>query len=372
MDKPCEKRCKRITKITIFLLLCVLLSIFIAVSAAFQINIVSYAAAGGSASIVIERDSKRILSGSNYNENLPIASTTKILTALTVIDNVEDLDKKISVPKKAVGVEGSSIYLVEGEKLSYLELLYGLMLRSGNDAAVALAIATSGDVDSFIVKMNEKARECGANECNFTNPHGLHDDNHLCSAKDLAYITAVALTRPIFAEIVSTKFIKISGDPVRYLTNKNKMLRNFEGADGVKTGYTVKSGRCLVTSATKNGMQLISVVLNHPDMWNDAGAMLNSAFAKYTMIEIIDGSPRLIDVEKGAYKKVWAQSESFKYPLSDEEYERLKIIENIPRLTAPVKCGENVGSVEVYLDNQLLFSNNIYTIANIKRKGIFK
>lgn len=372
MDKPCEKRGKRIAKITIFLLLCILLTIFTAISAAFQINIVTFAAAGKSASIVIERDSKRILSGTNYNENLPIASTTKILTALTVIDNVDDLDKKICIPKKAVGIEGSSIYLVEGEKLSYLELLYGLMLRSGNDAAVALAIATSGDIDSFIVKMNEKARECGANDCSFTNPHGLHDDNHLCSAKDLAYITAAALTRPVFSKIVSTKSIKISGDPVRYLTNKNKMLRNYDGADGVKTGYTVKSGRCLVTSATKNGMQLISVVLNCPDMWNDARVMLDSAFATYSMIEIIDESPRLIEVKKGSYKKVWAQSESFSYPLSDEEYKRIEIIENLYHLTAPVKCGEIAGTVEVYLDNQLLFSNNFYTIANIKRKGIFK
>lgn len=370
MDKPYKKCCFNNKKITLFCLFLSILAIFFQVLPILIKKNVAYAARNYSSAIVIEQHSGRILFGENVDAPLPIASTTKILTALTVIDSVKNIDEAVTVPKEAVGIEGSSIYLVAGETLSYRELLYGLMLRSGNDAAVTLAISVAGNVPDFVKLMNDKAKECGAFNCIFTNPHGLHDDKHLCSALGLAKITAVALARPDFKEIVSTKTIKISGDPVRYLHNKNKMLSNFEGANGVKTGFTKKSGRCLVTSAERDGMQLISVVLNHGDMWNDSKNMLERAFAEYKMHTLSDGEPLWIDVEKGKYKKVMVQAEHFKYPLTDEEYKKIKINTDLPAsLTAPVNNNQNIGKISVFCDDCLLFSSNFYTISNIKKKG---
>jgi len=187
-----------------------------------------------------------------------MASTTKIVTALTVIRNT-DLDEVVEIPKAACGIEGSSIYLREGEHLTVRELLYGLMLRSGNDCAVALALHTSGSVEAFAELMNTTAVELGCENSNFVNPHGLHDDRHYTTALDLAAVTCEALHNETFREIVSTKAVRISNEGYEYdrvLVNKNKLLSNVDGADGVKTGYTKKAGRCFVGSATKNGMQV--------------------------------------------------------------------------------------------------------------------
>jgi hypothetical protein len=160
-------------------------------------------------------------------------------------------------------VEGSSIYLRQGEKLTIRQLLYGLMLRSGNDCAVALAVKIGGNVERFAEMMNELARKIGVEKTNFVNPHGLHDDNHYTTAFDLARISAYAMKNSVFREIVSTKNITISGvEGERVLVNKNKMLSTFAGGDGIKTGFTKRAGRCLVSSAIKNGMEVVSVVLN--------------------------------------------------------------------------------------------------------------
>ncbi len=371
MDKSCEKRYIRDKKITIILLIILVFAIITSILVDFSNKSVSYAATNSSA-IVIEQSSGRVLYEDNADALLPIASTTKILTALTVIDNVAELDEKIKIPKEAVGIEGSSIYLVEGETLTYRELLYGLMLRSGNDAAVALAIATAGSVDGFVALMNDKAKECGAENCVFTNPHGLHDDKHLCSARGLAKITAAAFNRETFRKIVAAKSIKISGEPVRYLANKNKMLLQYDGANGVKTGFTKKAGRCLVSSAQRDGMQLIAVVLNHADMWNDSKAMLDTAFNKYSMRVLSDGEPTLVKVDKGKYSAVLAQAEKYCYPLTDEEYKTARVVVELPDFVcAPVKNNENIGNIKVFLGERLLFSSNFYTISNIKKKGIF-
>lgn len=327
-----------------------------------------------SAAIVMEQSTGRVLYAENQDARLPIASTTKILTALTVIDNAADLDKKIKISKQAVGIEGSSIYLKEGEELSYRELLYGLMLRSGNDSAAALAIGVSGNLADFVTLMNETARKCGAVNCCFTNPHGLHDDKHLCSAYDLALITKEALNRPAFCEIVSAKSAKISGDPIRYLANKNKMLTNFDGANGVKTGFTKKSGRCLVTSAIRGGMQLISVVLNHGDMWNDSAEMLERAFSSFKMRKLIDRENLYgVDIQKGKYSKTVVKiPNDCYYPLTDGEFSDVRYEVDLPEyLTAPLQKGEIAGTMRVYLGNRLLFSDNFYTITNIQRKGFF-
>ncbi len=241
------------------------------------------ASVGGASKIVMEQSSRRVLYDVDGNVRRYPASTTKILTALCVLENCT-LSDIVEVPKEAEGVEGSSLYLRCGDKISVEDLLYGLMLRSGNDCAVALAIKTSGSVDNFVEIMNEKALEIGAENSHFVNPHGLHDDNHYVTAYDLALICAKAYEGEDFCRIVSTKKRKIvvNGED-RYIANKNKMLSSYSGANGVKTGYTKRSGRCLVSGAKRDGMQLISVVLNCPDMWIDTVRMLDFAFDNYVM-----------------------------------------------------------------------------------------
>lgn len=217
-----------------------------------------------SSSIVMDAASGRVLGGSGYNTRGYPASTTKILTALVVLERTEP-ECVVTVPDEAVGVEGSSIYLRKGEKLTVEDLLYGLMLRSGNDAAVALAVATAGSVERFAAMMNARAAMCGAKDSHFVNPHGLHDDDHYTTAYDMALIAAEAYSNPLFARIVSTSKITVGeGESTRCLYNKNKLLGMIDGANGVKTGYTKKSGRCLVGGAFRDGMQLVSVVLNIP------------------------------------------------------------------------------------------------------------
>lgn len=238
-----------------------------------------------SGAVCIEWTSRKVLYGDGeHNKTFP-ASTTKILTALVVLENLQ-LNEKVTVPKQAVGIEGSSLYLKEGEVLTVEDLLYGMMLRSGNDAATTLAIAVSGNLTDFAKQMNEKARECGANNSNFVNPHGLHHPDHYTTAYDMALITAEAMKYSYFRTIVMSQKARIGeGESTRVIANKNKMLYLYEGANGVKTGYTKNSGRCLVSSAKRNGMQLISVVLNHGDMWGDSMKLMDYGFDNFEMVD---------------------------------------------------------------------------------------
>ena len=236
--------------------------------------------------VLIEWTTKKILYDDGASNRTFPASTTKILTALVVLENLE-LSQKISIPRDAVGVEGSSLYLKEGEVLTVEDLLYGMMLRSGNDAATALALAVSGNLVDFARKMNEKALEIGATSSNFVNPHGLHHKDHYTTAYDLALITAEAMKHPYFCKIIMSQRARIGeDDSFRIIANKNKMLKLYEGANGVKTGFTKNSGRCLVSSAKRNGMQLIAVVLNHGDMWGDSMSILDYGFDNYEMVDV--------------------------------------------------------------------------------------
>lgn len=235
----------------------------------------------GKSAVVIEAGTGEIIYQKNAHAPLPMASTTKIMTAICAIENT-NTNFPIKVSDTAVGIEGSSIYLQKGEVITIKELLYGLMLNSGNDAAVALAIAVSGSVEDFCNLMNQTAKAIGAKNTNFTNPSGLYDDNHYTTAYDLAIISAYALKNPLFKEIVSSKEKKISApeQKSRYLKNHNKLLWNYSGAIGVKTGYTKKCGRCLVSAATREGVTLVAVTLNAPDDWSDHTKMLDFGFSK--------------------------------------------------------------------------------------------
>ena len=234
-----------------------------------------------SAIALLDADSGEILYAENPDLPMEIASTTKILTAIVVIENA-DVFMTYTIPKAAVGIEGSSIYLREGEKWRVLDLLYGLMLRSGNDAATALAIATSGSIDGFVSLMNQTAKKIGATGSRFTNPHGLHDEEHYSTAVDMARITAYALRCPIFAAICKTKTHRCEkqgkdGTENVVFYNKNKLLYSYPDAIGVKTGYTKHSGRCLVSAAEREGVKLICVTINVYDTYG----VSESLFEKY-------------------------------------------------------------------------------------------
>lgn len=228
------------------------------------------------AALLLDATEGRILFSQNASARLPMASTTKIMTAIVTIENMPT-DYVVTVAKEAVGVEGSSIYLYAGERITCLDLLYGLMLESGNDAAAALAIAVGGTEERFVMLMNEKAKELGLKDTHFSNPHGLSAENHYTSAADLARLTDYALQNELFAEIVSTKKTTAC-DGTRYYVNHNRLLFSYEGMIGVKTGYTQASGRCLVTAARRYGRTLICVTLNDYCCSADHVRMLDSGF----------------------------------------------------------------------------------------------
>lgn len=240
------------------------------------------------AAVLMEADSGRILVDVNAHSRLPMASTTKIMTALVALSN-SDPDDVVTVSEKAVGIEGSSVYLKAGEQLTMEQLLYALLLESANDAAAAIAIAVAGDIPSFADLMNETAAELGLTESHFTNPHGLDADDHYTTAYDLALLTKYALREPAFAKIVSTykTTIPLSGaEGTRVLVNHNKMLKSYNGAIGVKTGYTRRCGRCLVSAAARDGVTMIAVTLSAPDDWRDHAALLDYGFSQYTSVTL--------------------------------------------------------------------------------------
>jgi D-alanyl-D-alanine carboxypeptidase/D-alanyl-D-alanine carboxypeptidase (penicillin-binding protein 5/6) len=219
-----------------------------------------------------------------------MASTTKIMTALIALE-YGNIDQKYAVPKDAVGVEGSSVYLVEGEMLTLGELVYALMLESANDAAEAIAIVIAGSTEAFADIMNRRANELELHDTHFTNPHGLDDPEHYTTAHELAIIASEAMKNETFRKIVSTRKRTIplnDGEGARVLTNHNKMLASYDGAIGIKTGYTKKSGRCLVSAAEQDGVQLIAVTLNAPNDWQDHHTMLDMGFDCYESVTLCD------------------------------------------------------------------------------------
>lgn len=231
---------------------------------------------------LIDGDTGELVFSKNCDARREPASTTKICTAITVLENTTLLDLPIPVPDEAVGVEGSSLYIQKGEMLSVRDLLYGLMLQSGNDCAVALSIIVGGSVDGFVKMMNETAKKAGADNTNFMNPHGLHHDEHYTTARDLCAISYYAMQNEVFREIVSTKRHRTpyhGRDYDRNFANKNKILFEYEGGNGIKTGYTRASGRCLVSSATRDGKTYICTVLNCYDMFEECMRLMDMAFS---------------------------------------------------------------------------------------------
>lgn len=309
------------------------------------------------AECVMELHSRRVLYERAGRQALPMASTTKILTAITVLEHTNDLFGEYEAASESIGVEGSSAYLKSGERYSTNDLLYGLLLRSGNDCAVALAIRTSGSLEEFSKLLNLTAQAAGALDSRFLTPHGLPCDGHYTTARDLSLITCYALRDERFAQIVSTKFYAPRG-----WKNKNKMLQTFEGAIGVKTGYTKQAGKCLVSAAKRGNMTLVCTVLNCPNTYARSTELLEDAFATFDNRKILSCDTP-VEVEVSGKKVAAHVQKDLFYPLREEEYGLLEreVVAN-ERIKKFPKKGDFIGQIKISLANRLLFSEKLYKL----------
>lgn len=321
-------------------------------------------------------DTKQVLYSKSSDERLPMASTTKIMTALVTISECE-LTDTVKIDERAVGIEGSSAYLKAGDILSVEELLYALMLQSANDAAVALAYHIAGGVEEFSELMNEKALKMGLSDTHFTNPHGLDDEEHYTTAADLAVMASELLSSPTLREIVSTyKKSFVTETRRRTYVNHNKLLLRTDGAIGVKTGFTKRSGRCLVGAAERDGLTLVTVTLDAPSDWSDHEQMLDYG---YSLIERID----LADAGEIRYDIPVINGDGTSVGVSNIEGASVivgRAKHNIERhvrlsrfLCAPIKKGEVLGEVVFTLDGE--YAGTVKLVAendvNIKKTGFF-
>lgn len=348
----------------------------------------SFPEVSAQSAIVMDASSKRVLFEKNAYEKRGMASTTKIMTALIALENL-DINDIVCVSAFAAGTEGSSIWLSPFENISVNDLLYGLMLASGNDAATALAEHTSGSVDAFTVLMNRKAKSIGAYNTNFTNPHGLPDNNHYTTAYDMALIAADAMKNKAFAQIVATKNRTISWEGSQWdrsLSNHNKLLNRYEYATGIKTGFTKKDGRCLVSSAQKDGRELVCVTLNAPDDWNDHITMHEYCFGEYEAYTACRkgasaGTFVNKDGENDDVHMLYA--EDYVTSLTKAEIEKVKI-KKVFNVTYPVSknqvvgradifCGEEcIGSIDLIAANSAEVKDRFFPVLLKLAKGILK
>lgn len=275
------------------------------------------------AAILMELESGRILYKKNEHEKMRIASITKIMTAILAIESGK-MDEFVRISKRAEGVEGSSIYLRAGERMKLEDLVYGLMLRSGNDAAIAIAEHVAGSVEGFVFLMNEKAREIGMTNTSFKNPHGLDDhEEHYSTAYDMALLSKYAMENDKYREISAAKRHEVSGEQRRIWTNKNRLLTElYRYSTGGKTGYTKRAKRTLVSTAMKNDMELVCVTLNAPSDWHDHMNLFNWAYETYQMERLIkEGIQK--EITDPFYRNRIYTTYSFEYPLNEEEREQV-------------------------------------------------
>ena len=328
--------------------------------------------------IVIEASTGKVLYSKNAAEQRYPASTTKIMTLITALEYGK-LDDVVTASDQAAGTEGSSLWLTAGERLTLLDMLYGVMLVSGNDATVAVAEHISGSVENFAKQMTAKAHAIGAVNSNFTNSSGLPDEQHYSTAHDLAKITAYGYKNQLFAQIVSTqhKVIPWPGkDHDRDLYNENKMLWLYDGANGVKTGYTDAAGRCLVSAANRNGIQIIAVVLDSEHMWHDSIKLLDYGFSKLTQLPVVrkDDILKTVKITEGKVGKVKLMAtDDIILPVADNEFDKFTTVIDAPeKVAAPVAAGQKLGTVTVMYDNVAVASTELVADRTVERKSFFK
>ena len=328
------------------------------------------------AAALYEPETETFVYTKNSNERLGMASTTKIMSALIALESL-NMDAPVQIDDRAVGTDGSSIYLEKGEIMSAEDLIYALMLNSANDAAEALAYEICGSVEGFCDMMNERAAELGLCDTHFSNPHGLDAKDHYTTAHDLAIITAEALKNPKFKEISATKSREItSNTKTRVLTNHNKMLKAYDGCIGVKTGYTQLTGRSLVSAAERNGLRLIGVTIDAPDDWADHTEMLDFGFSTVHAIKLIDAGEYVysLPIIGGDVDSITVQSkDELKYIYTGVTPDVTKQI-YLPRYaTAPIKTGDTVGSIVFKIGNKVIAITDIIAMGSAKeaKKGLF-
>ena len=308
---------------------------------------------GASSAILIDGESGRVLYEQNAHEMRYIASITKLMTALVAMESGHSLDEVVSIKKEYTGAEGSSMYLREGEELTLEALMYGLLLASGNDAALAVAGYCGGSVGEFVARMNRRAVLLGMENTRFVNPSGLTEEGHMSTAADMAKLAAACMKNETIAKMVGTRTITIAG---RTFTNHNKLLWRYEGCIGMKTGYTERSGRTLISCAERNGQRLIAVTLNDANDWADHTAMLDHGFASYTRTRLCGAGECFarLPVTGSLLSFVPAEAaDEVYYPLAQGEQLRREV--SLARwLQAPVTRGQTAGTVTWYLGERVV------------------
>lgn len=339
--------------------------------------------------IVLERNSKTILYGKNEYTKTKMASTTKIMTAIVVIENT-NLNDSVEISSKAAGTGGSRLKIKRGDKITVKDLLYGLMLRSGNDAAVALAEYVGGSIEGFAILMNNKAKQLGLENTNFVTPHGLDSEEHYTTTYELALLTDYALKNETFLEIVRTKNCNILINGVsRNISNTNELLGNLNGVYGVKTGFTNGAGRCLVTAIKRDNLDIICVVLGADTKkirTTDSVKLIEYTFSNFKNInlrtKIEDEFQKWeninfgrINIEKGIQNVINLKLEEYNlktYPIKNNTENNIKInIDANLNLIAPVNSNTQVGEIEVLYNSSMILKIGILTDNNIKKKAVF-
>lgn len=338
--------------------------------------------------VVLDRNSKSVIYGKNEKNKTKMASTTKIMTSLIIIENT-NLSNIVEISKKAASTGGSRLGLKTGDKVSVMDLLYGLMLRSGNDAAVALAEYVGGSIPEFAKLMNEKAQELNLTNTHFETPHGLDSEEHYTTAYELALLTDYALNNKVFANIVNTKTYSITINGVqRTIGNTNELLGNMNGVYGVKTGFTNGAGRCLVTSTKRDNLDIICVVLGADTKkirTTDSIKLIEYTFSNFRYMNLnskieeefnnwLDMNLGRINIEKGNKKGIKLKLEEYnleKYPIKNGTDNRINIcIDANLNLIAPVKKETKIGEMHIIYNNSEIAKINIITAEDAEKKHV--
>lgn len=338
-------------------------------------------------SVIFDRTSKTAIWGKNENMEVPMASTTKIMTAIVMLENITNLNEKNIVCKQAAGIGGSRLGLKTGDEITYNDLLYGLMLCSGNDCAIQIAVSIAGSVEEFANLMNKKANELGLEHSKFVTPHGLDNEGHYTTALELAIIADYALSIEKIQEVVSTKTytVNINGYP-KTINNTNELLGYLNGVNGVKTGFTNGAGRCLVTSVIRGDFNIITVVLGADTKkirTKDSIKLIEYAYSKYELIdirEIVEESfnnwkqinNKRIEVYKGQQRNVdliLGKLKYEKYPVLKSEKENIYVdISSIFKIEAPIEKNTKIGEIKIFLNSTEIMSVDILVDKKIERK----
>lgn len=327
--------------------------------------------------IVMDAQTGRVIYAKDAESRRYPASTTKMMTLIVALEK-GDLNDIVTASEKASTTEGSSLWLENGEKLRLLDMLYGIMLVSGNDATVAVAEHLAGSVENYAKLMTEKAHEIGANNTSFVNSSGLPDPNHYSTAHDLAKIAAYGYKNPMFEQIVSTKTKVIpwaKNDFGRELFNENRMLWLYDGGNGVKTGYTDAAGRCLVSAAKRDGMQLIAVVLDSEYMWNDSIALLDYGFSHIKSVNLFHKGDILKTSKVLSGKKEYVElylDKDVDIPVVDGERDKFTTVIDAPdSVEAKITKGDRLGAVHILYENKEVGSADLIANDDIERKSFF-